>query len=318
MLQSVAAVGRVAFDSVADLRAYVEKVIRLEDAADPTVDADILVFAPDGGPRDATSFSRRYMAEPLADHAATHSGYRVNRLIAEQATKGALAEFAATKRPALVYMASHGVGATDEPLEVQRRINGAICCQQDGAEWTDTLFSADDVPAGTGCLEGSVVFQFACYGYGTPAESDYGHWLGDAVLNAEADFVAALPKRLLAHPEGPIAYIGHVDTAWLHGFDDPDAPYLLERWHPRMAPFVRAVDSLLETQPVGRALATMSERYDVLNAILTNVADQARRGTPPAPGYETRLATTFITRSDAQNYHMMGDPAVRLRVPLPD
>ncbi len=39
----------------------------------------------------------------------------------------------------------------------------------------------------------------------------------------EHDFVAALPKRLLAHPRGPIAYAGHRDTAWRHGFADAPA-----------------------------------------------------------------------------------------------
>jgi hypothetical protein len=318
LLQSVASVGRLAFDGLDDLRAYIEKVIRLEDAAAPAVDAEVVVFAPDGGPADATSFSRRYMAEPLANHAAEKGDYRVERLIAEKATKAALQEVVAARRPALVYTASHGVGAAGQPLEVKRAINGAVCCQDDGGAFEDSLFAAADVPRDSPCLEGAVVFQFACYGYGTPAESDYGHWLGNPELNAEADFVAALPLRLLAHPEGPIAYVGHVDTAWLHGFDDPEAPHLLERWHPRMAPFVRAVDSITETQPVGRALATMSERYDVLNAILTTVADHARRGKQPSAGFEERLASTFITRSDAQNYHVLGDPAVRLRVPSPD
>jgi hypothetical protein len=135
--------------------------------------------------------------------------------------------------------------------------------------------------------------RFACYGYGTPAEGDFAHWLGEPELNAEQDFVAALPVRLLAHPHGPVAYIGHVDTAFLHGFNDPDAPFLLERWHPRIDPFRRALESLLQTQPVGRALAAMGERYDVLNAVLTSVADRHRRADPPTPGYEDRLASAL-------------------------
>jgi len=67
--------------------------------------------------------------------------------------------------------------------------------------------------------------------------------------------VAALPKRLLSHPNGPIAFIGHVDAAWMHGFvDNPDHPDILDRWHRRIEPFVSALNSLLEVQPVGLAL----------------------------------------------------------------
>jgi hypothetical protein len=180
------------------------------------------------------------------------------------------------------------------------------------------LFSAEDIPYDSPCLEGAIVFQFACYGYGTPAESDFAHWLGEPLPVAERAFVSALPNRLLAHPRGPLAYIGHVDAAFLHGFDDPESPFLLERWHPRIGPFTRALASLLETQPVGRALAGMGERYDVLNAMLTAIADRQRRGKGLSPGFEEHLVSTFITRTDAQNYHVLGDPAVRLRVESSD
>ena len=45
--------------------------------------------------------------------------------------------------------------------------------------------------------------------------------LGLDKVNAPADFIASLPQKLIAHPRGPIIYIGHVDVALLHGFDDP-------------------------------------------------------------------------------------------------
>ena len=130
---------------------------------------------------------------------------------------------------------------------MQRRVNGAICCQATDGDWLST---PDNVPDDdTPFLEGAVFFQFACYGYGTPDKSDFMHWLGQPALNAEADFVAALPKRLLAHPRGPIAYIGHVDTAWLHGFDDPDSPLILDAYHERLRPFITALNVLFTVQP---------------------------------------------------------------------
>ena len=47
-----------------------------------------------------------------------------------------------------------------------------------GDAMEDWLITAEDVDGEQPFLEGSVVFQFACFGYGTPAESDFRHWLG--------------------------------------------------------------------------------------------------------------------------------------------
>jgi hypothetical protein len=179
-------------------------------------------------------------------------------------------------------------------------------------EW---LYTAEDIPMNEPFLEGGVFFQFACFGYGTPAESDYSHWMGKPTLNSKADFVAALPKRLLAHPQGPIAFVGHVDLAWLHGFDDPDNPHPLEPWNPRIEPFVYAVDTLLKVQPVGLAMSKLSQRYDITNAQLTSTYDLIQKGKiKMTDQVRARLAQAFITRSDAQNYMVYGDPAARLRI----
>jgi hypothetical protein len=109
------------------------------------------------------------------------------------------------------------LGATSEPLETQKRYNGAICCQHSGSLTLDELFTGDDIPKNEPFLEGAVFFQFACFGCGTPAESDYAHWLNNVPKEYwSTDFIANLPKQLLAYPRGPIAYIGHLDTAFLH------------------------------------------------------------------------------------------------------
>jgi hypothetical protein len=317
LLDTAAAVGRVAFDSTDDLRTYVEKVIRLEKAAAPAVAREAVFFAPDGGLSDATYFSRRYMAEPLAEEVRTRARVETRPLIEEEATKKNLLGALRGAKPALVYTASHGMVAPGQSLEVQKRVHGAICCQRTGQKaMSDWLFTAEDVPSGEPFLEGAVFFQFACFGYGTPAESDFMHWLGQPGLNSGADFVAALPKRLLAHPRGPVGFIGHTDTAWLHGFADPTSPHILARWHPRIAPFVQAVRLLLQVQPTGLALADMHKRFNITNALLTDVYDCDRKGKIQwDQQFRARLASTFITRSDAQNYMIFGDPAAALRIP---
>jgi hypothetical protein len=320
LLHTVASVGRLAPERLEDLQIYVDKVLRLERAAAPAVDREVLFFATDEGPRDPTHFSRAYMVEPLAEHVrGLGGGYDVHLLQRDEATKPRLLRALQERRPALVYTASHGLGAVGDPQERQERYNGAICCHHRGPQTLDALFTADDVPGDGAFLEGAVFFQFACYGYGTPARSDYAHWLDTLdERNAARDFVAALPRRLLAHPRGPVAYIGHVDLAFLHGFTDVHNPHLDERWHDRLAPYKRAIDGLLDAvEPAGFAMEAMSERYAAASAVLTNMYDGAQRQQPWTENKKARFLDQWIMRGDAQNFMVMGDPAALLRIPSP-
>lgn len=315
-LDCVVHVGRLAFERIEDLQAYVQKVLRLEDAEAPVVDREVLLFAPDGGNQDPTHYSCNYMVRPLADHIASHHRASTTRLFAQDATKSGLMQRLHSSRPAIVYTASHGLHLRGESLSQQQRYNGAICCQGDGPLTLDDLLCADDVPREP-FLEGAVWFQFACYGYGTPAMSDYAHWIdGKSQMQAQRDFIAALPMRLLAHPRGPLAHIAHVDTAFVHAFADPNEPHARDRWDQRMSPFVSAVDHLLELTPSAYAMQRMNETYIVANDRLTDVYDRHSRGLLKwTPQMQQRFVDDWIFRTDAQNYLVLGDPAVRLRIP---
>lgn len=152
-------------------------------------------------------------------------------------------------------------------------------------------------------------------------QSDYAHWFpesgGVPKQYTEADFVAALPRKLLAHPRGPIVFIGHLDTASLHGFVDVEAPHILERWHNRIAQFVKAVNQILQVQPSGLAMHDMNMKYAVCNALITNTYDRQHLGRLKwTPQLEANFLDNWISRGDAQNYMIFGDPAARLRVPI--
>ncbi len=318
ILSTVANVGRVHFEDLDDLTTYVHKLIRIENAPEPLSRKEVVVFAPDGGLPDPTYFSKRYMADPLAEHMHESLGFDTHTLSSIDATKTkSLAALQQTK-PALVYTASHGLGALDQTLEVQQRYNGAICCQRTGSErrTEDWLFAAHDIPLEEPFLEGAIFFQFACFGYGTPAESDYAHWLPNARDDYPGtDFVAAIPKKLLAHPRGPIAYIGHLDTAFLHGFADVSNRHIDARWHTRIAPFKAAVEDILGAQPSGLSMRNLHNRYSVCNALITNIYDREKRGRLTwTPALKARFLDNWITRGDAQNYMVFGDPAARPRI----
>lgn len=320
LFDQAASVGRVDFATIDDLAAYAAKVVRLESAPEPVVAREALFFATDAGLEDPTYFSRRYMAEPLAAHVRDVHKLKTTEIFGDQATKATLLDALRTSRPALVYTASHGLGATSESQAVQERYNGAICCHANGRLTPDQLFAGDDVPGDGAFLEGAVFFQFACFGYGTPVQSEYAHWFPETWQKpqrlADRDFIAALPRRLLAHPRGPIAFMGHLDTAFLHGFADPSEPHTLDRWHARIAPFKKAVDQLLGVQPTGLAMEGINERYALCNALLASSYDRVQKGTMTWTDESlASLLDTWITRGDAQNYMMFGDPAASLRLP---
>ena len=321
MLDSPAAVGRVAFDDARHLHNYVKKVIDLETSRAPVTRRAALCWAPDGGPDDATHYSHLYMAKPLASYLRTLR-FDVHELFGGLATKAALLSAAASGCPAIVYTASHGLGPPSGSMDKKRRFAGALCGQRQpdtsSAEW---LITADDLPESEPFLEGSVFFQFACFGYGVPATGDGAVWLEDRPGPVEAlaseDFVSAIPRRLLANPRGPLAFIGHVDTAWLHGFADPDGVDVIERWHPRIAPFKRALELLAGVQPAGLAMADFNKQLDIGNSMVLNDLERALRN--PArqtPESRRRLVDHIIRRNDAKNYMVFGDPAARLRIPL--
>lgn len=327
MLDGAIAVGRVSFDSIEDLEQYVKKVIRLEKAENPVVTRKAVMFAPNWGLEDPTFFSKTFMAQPLSEYARNDLSFPTTTLFEDDATKANLAAAIAHSNPAMIYTASHGLGAPKEDLSVQKKYNGAICCQDmiaPGNPPHEGFYSADDVPDNGTPAEGSAFFDFSCYGYGTPARSDFYHWTqnrasgadGNPNFNAAQDFISALPKKLLAHPRGPIGFFGHVDTAWLHGFADPANPYVLERWTARMGPFKKAVEQILGAHSLGMVLNSMNSGFNIGNFMLTNTYDRIRAGAEVmTPEKNSKLVDYWITRNDGQNYLLFGDPGTRVRIP---
>jgi hypothetical protein len=320
-----ASVGRIDFDSIDDLKNYVNKIIRLEKENAPIVNPESVFFATDAGWRDPTYYSRLYMAEPLAQHINDKFGFKTEKIIGDDATKKRLVESITRSKAAVVYTASHGMAEPNKALEVQKRINGAICCQKTDEleEEENWLFTSDDIPFDNNnpFLEGSVFFQFACFGYGTPKESVYNRWLGkEPKLNAQEDFIAAIPKKLLTHPRGPIGFIGHVDLAWLHGFDDPKNPDLPgaqgDPWNFRIKPFLKALEVLLDKRrPTGRSMIEMSKRLAQMSDLFATRSTLIENNEIPRTlQFRNRMTLDFITRNDAKNYMIFGDPAARLLI----
>jgi len=317
------AVGRLDFDSIEELKNYVTKIIRLESSTNTAVDRQIITFAPDEGWPGPTYYSKLFLADPLSNNMEKF-GYTVNRILGNDATKENLKNSLSNSKPALVFTASHGFAAPNESLDIQKEINGAICCQEQGNEASrdEYMFSGNDIPSdpNTPFLEGSVFVQFACFGGGTPKESIFNKWLDEEPkLYASQTFTSSIPKKLLSHPRGPIGFIGHLDVAFLHGFANPANPDNLQvlglEWDPRIKPFYSMLETILKYyRPNGRSLYEMSQRLAMYSSVFADRAEKMALNELPLNNnqFRKKVSDDFIMRNDSKNYLVFGDPAGKI------
>ena len=314
------AVGRLAFDTADEYRRYAESVVDYETSPAVPTAKEVVYWATRHRADAATQMSADYFIGPLHDGTPATSdlddepaiaglqGFRSRLFKGPDATHANLAEILhGPSRPAMLVTASHGMGW---PLghASQRPAQGALLCQDwpgRGTIGPAHYFSAADI-GDDACLHGLIAFHFACYGAGTPT---FDPFLGDRgkgpLAVAERPFVAALPQRLLSHPRGgALAVIGHVERAWGYSIMPPGVGA-------QVVPFRNLIGRILDGEPVGHATKDISERFAALSAALLDLTDETRPGPDPAA---TELAATWIERNDAQNYVVLGDPAVRLRI----
>ena len=116
--------------------------------------------------------------------------------------------------------------------------------------------------------------------------------------------MARLPQRLLGHPRGgALAVVGHVDRAWGTSFAWEGARQL--------ATFESALTKLFAGDRLGFVMEDFNNRYAELSTeVATRIeAIKFREIVPPE-----ELARLWTANSDARNYVVVGDPAVKLAV----
>jgi hypothetical protein len=316
-------VGRLHFDLPEDYAAYAASLIDYETSSAVPNEKEAVFFGVRHPFDPATQNSADFLVAPLADGtpggadapaepgAAQKWGYRVRKIMNEEATKAALlgviAQNPQKKSPALLFSASHGMGfPLGDPNQIPAQ--GALLCQNwpgFGAIGPNNYCSAADIPAGSR-VHGMVMFHFACYSAGTPERDQFIHRPGQPPRAiASKPFLAALPKRWLTHPQGgALACIGHVERAWGYSIIGPHAG-------PQIQTFQNAIGRILTGQPLGYALKDFKERYAALSTSLSAVLQQAEWGGTPDPN---SLAAQWIERNDAEGYLLIGDPAAKIRV----
>jgi hypothetical protein len=320
------AVGRLHFDSVDGYARYVQSLIDHEQGRLPPRDrvaaflgtrhefdaatqlsADLLV-------RPLACGTPAMAAEPAQPGVADRWGFKTRAFIQDDASKANLAELlhgtAGGEAIAFAFTATHGMGWPAGHADQQAR-QGALLSQDwpgigsiGPAHYLTAAEVSDDAR-----VQGMILFHFACYGAGTPRYDNFLHEPGQLPpAVADQAFVAALPKRMLSHPNGAaLAVIGHVERAWGCSFVSPAGG-------PQLLPFRNAIGRILTQAPVGYAMRDFRERYAALSASLSSLLESVGFG-----GHidDDEFANAWIERNDAQNYTLNGDPAARLRLAGP-
>jgi len=312
LLDTYWCVGRLAFDTPAEYRAYAEKLVAYETAPTIAQAKRVAVFSVANLGDRATALLHNQVAVPLVEGTASsrplgeRQKYVIQSYLGDHAGKDNLTRLLAGQEPggapALLFTGSHGL---DYPLgdPLQRERQGAIVCQdwEGGPVQPEHCFAAPDIGPDTR-LDGLIHFFFACYGGGCPTTDTYARPGGVPQQIMDKPIIARLPQKMLA--AGALASVAHIDRAWSYSFQ-------VGRGAPQVQEFRDLMVRLLRGDRVGQAADQFNLRWTVLSAELTDALRQ--RDDAPGMVADAVLANRWVARDDARNYLILGDPAARLR-----
>ncbi len=319
-------VGRLHFDDEAGYEAYFDKLLRWERGAPQKAPGRVVVHTAHDG-SGALMAGHTGLIAPLIElmNAEQERGRSAAGSIAIGGAPlntdlDGFFDRTEEREVGVLFSMSHGLGGPRDGWkreEDRRARQGAMMFGLDGAVTGADLAKRPFMPGG-------VWFMFACYGAGTPDVSAYQHWikrLADlgklkgfdvlASLKGARPFVASLPQRVLANPDGPLAFVGHVDLAWAYSFQDGD-----DSSKRRAGQFQRIVEPMLRSDRVGVAVSELTRAQAAAETELVGFYDEDAR-TSATTGDEARRAFLWMQRNDLAGYVLLGDHAGRLPVAPP-
>jgi hypothetical protein len=305
-LHAGGAVGRVHYDTPEEYRAYFRKLLGRKRGI-----RGLDIFAPCHD--EATELATARFAHPLADWAC-RKGLACRSIIdARGARKRATrAGFEAMGRTgeSILFATGHGLF---EPRPAQVELTGALCCPREDEAILDPArdLISPDLIGSAPCFPGSIIVMHSCYGFGMPSESALDHRCGVLPGRKREDRISALPRKWLANPGGPIAFIGHLDIAlvfkrnavYRDGLDPLD-------------PFTWLVEAIcLRGHTVGYAMSGLRRtvaNLSNLSLMLLDQQERLKRGIRGRLAFWARkgvVAEKLIRMNDAGKLLLFGDPA---------
>lgn len=299
------AVGRIHFDTPAEYERYAKTVVDAE-AHRYRRRRGAAFFAPQNGDDSASRRTRHDLVEPLASYVEEKTRWPVERYTGTEADRDRLIKlFSDDVAPALLFNGCHGLTLEiDDPRQFERQ--GALVTSDwngQGSVKDHQCVAASDLDKQRGPA-GLVVFNFACFGGGTPTHDNFDQTVGSIKPIAEVPFVSALSQHLLRKRDGALAVVSHVDRAWTTSFD----------WYRdtgQRAVFECVLEELLKGRTVGDSMERFGQLTGDLAVRLARKWELRHRGQPFDLAHFGRL---WVAHNDARNFVVFGDPAVRLAV----
>ena len=297
------AVGRLFFERESDYANYARNVVRAE--TNPPCSEPVMALF--GSKNDAlTQLCVDSLVLPLADKLEkVVQGWQFETITGPSANKERLGRLlGGSELPALLLTAGHGLAFGKNALRRAREQGSLICSDWEGpgAKILDAHYFGPEDVGPDADFRGSIFFHFGCFTSGTPEFCDFrGPGLERRIH--PIPFVAPLSSRILAHENGPLAIIGHVDQAFQYSFLWDDQIH-------EIAHFAATFHKLASGYPIGAAMEPFNRRFAVIGARL--MGEIQERG--PRPELKLKYWMGF---NDARNYLVLGDPAVRIRVREP-
>lgn len=323
-------VGRLAFSDAEGYDAYVDKVLHWQRNPSAVADPRALFYSVHDGTA-ATRVGHRGLIEPVVDLARAMQAegrFQASAVDSigrhDDPSPDELLTAAADLEAGVLFTMSHGEGAPRKgwsSARAQLNGQGAMCYGPAGS------LPGREI-AGKVFAPGGIWFMFACFGAGTPTRSKFYHWLSslaaagqfrgrpDAVLASlpkgdQRPFIAALPQAALASPDGPLAFVGHLDLAWTYSFMEIDQG----KQQGRPGKYYNVLKSLCRGDRVGVALQELERFYNDKNQELTDLYDlseEARQTGGVDPLDRAKIGHLWMVRQDLSGYILLGDPAVQL------
>jgi hypothetical protein len=322
VLSTHAWVGRLAFDRTEDYGHYARKVHDWATRAG-TRQAEALFYSVRDN-SEATRAGHAGLIEPSHQQLRALQAKGKAPALAllhdpnEQGrTRQDFLEATATARPTVLLTISHGRGPPPEGWSSEQHQRATQGAMRFGFS---RMITGEDIQQGP-FLPGGFWLYFACFGAATPAVSQYQPWLEqlrqepgmaedatDLLRTLQGpmprSFMAALPQRALANPEGPLGVIAHVDLTLSSSFQERSPGGTS-----RASRFYEPINLLVREGRVGSAIKSLALAASSTEHLLANLYTRMKRGQEVPP---EELGRVWMLRQDLRGFVLLGDPAARL------